>query len=115
MNSCVSEDIDIQFYLVSEMTIPTVARVSAPEPADSTRLVVLAGERDSGDTCRTFIFHQENHTLGNSLRHMLLMNPRVVLDTQSLILLRTRCISGYRRWKTTRHKLPSRISSHLQY
>jgi DNA-directed RNA polymerase I and III subunit RPAC2 len=60
------------------MPVPTVARVSAPEPADSKRLVVLAGERDSGDTCRTFIFHQENHTLGNSLRHMLLMNPRVV-------------------------------------
>ena len=60
------------------MTIPTSDRVSAPEPADSKRLVVLAGERDSGDTCRTFIFHQENHTLGNSLRHMLLMNPRVV-------------------------------------
>ena len=69
---------DIIFFLLSEMPIPTVARVSAPEPADSARLVVLAGERDSGDTCRTFIFHQENHTLGNSLRHMLLMNPRVV-------------------------------------
>jgi DNA-directed RNA polymerase I and III subunit RPAC2 len=60
------------------MTITPTARVSAPEPADSARLVVLAGERDSGDTCRTFILHQENHTLGNSLRQMLLMNPRVV-------------------------------------
>ena len=53
-------------------------RVSPPEPQDSKRLVVLAGERDAGDTCRTFIFHKEGHTLGNALRHMLLMNPRVV-------------------------------------
>ena len=65
-------------FLSDIMPIPTVASVSAPEPAYRARLVVLAGERDSGDACRTFIFHQENHTLGNSLRHMLLMNPRVV-------------------------------------
>ena len=52
--------------------------LSDSEPAHSKRLIVLAGERDSGDICKTFIFHQENHTLGNSLWHNLLMNPRVV-------------------------------------
>ena len=37
-------DIEIIFFLLSEMTIPTTAsaQVSAPEPADSARLVVLA-------------------------------------------------------------------------
>ena len=71
--------IQSKYSLFSEMPgIMTSDRVSPPEPADSKRLVVLAGERDSGETCRTFIFHQENHTLGNSLRHMLLQNPRVV-------------------------------------
>jgi len=58
--------------------------VSRPEPADSKRLVVLAGDRDSGDTCRTFIFHKENHTLGNALRHVLLMNPRVMFAGYSI-------------------------------
>merc|ERR1711874_90188 len=55
-----------------------------PEPADSKRLVVLAGDRDSGDTSRTFVFHKENHTLGNSLRHVLLMNPRVMFAGYSI-------------------------------
>ena len=47
-------------------------------------MVVLAGDRDSGDTCRTFIFHKENHTLGNALRHVLLMNPRVMFAGYSI-------------------------------
>jgi len=59
------------------MTVPVNNRVTPPEPEGSKRLVVLAGERDSGDTCKTFIFHNENHTMGNALRHMLLMNPQV--------------------------------------
>ena len=59
--------------------------VTKPEPADGgNRLVVLAGDRDSGDTCRTFIFHKENHTLGNALRHVLLMNPRVMFAGYSI-------------------------------
>lgn len=59
--------------------------VTKPEPSDGgNRLVVLAGDRDSGDTCRTFIFHKENHTLGNSLRHVLLMNPRVMFAGYSI-------------------------------
>ena len=59
--------------------------VTKPEPADGgNRLVVLAGDRDSGDTCRTFIFQKENHTLGNALRHVLLMNPRVMFAGYSI-------------------------------
>merc|ERR1719245_2487632 len=59
--------------------------VTKPEPADGgNRLVGLAGDRDSGDTCRTFIFHKENHTLGNALRHVLLMSPRVMFAGYSI-------------------------------
>merc|ERR1719245_1345409 len=59
--------------------------VTKPEAADGgNRLGVLAGDRDSGDTCRTFIFHKENHTLGNALRHVLLMNPRVMFAGYSI-------------------------------
>ena len=59
--------------------------VTKPEPSDcGNRLVVLAGDRDSGDTCRTFIFHKENHTLGNALRHVLLQNPRVMFAGYSI-------------------------------
>ena len=58
--------------------------VTPPEPEGVRRLVVLAGDRESGDTCRTFIFHKENHTLGNALRHVLLMNPRVMFAGYSI-------------------------------
>ena len=54
-------------------------RVSRPEAPGARRLVVLAGDRDSGETCRTFVFHQENHTLGNALCSMLLTNPQVLM------------------------------------
>merc|ERR1712059_82756 len=60
------------------MGTEVASRISKPEPEGSQRLVVLAGDRDSGDTCRTFIFHKESHTLGNALRSMLLLNPRVL-------------------------------------
>ena len=29
------------------------------------------------DTCQTFVFHGEDHTLGNSLRYMIMKNPTV--------------------------------------
>ena len=35
--------------------------VTRPEPSEGNRLVVLAGDRESGDTCRTFVFHKECH------------------------------------------------------
>ena len=58
--------------------------VTPPEVAAEKRLVVLAGDREAGDTCRTFIFHKENHTLGNALRHVLLQNPRVMFAGYSI-------------------------------
>ena len=58
--------------------------VTPPEAAEEKRLVVLAGDRVAGETCRTFIFHKENHTLGNALRHVLLQNPRVMFAGYSI-------------------------------
>ena len=58
--------------------------VTPPEAAEEKRLVVLAGDREAGETCRTFIFHKENHTLGNALRHVLLQNPRVMFAGYSI-------------------------------
>ena len=58
--------------------------VTPPEAKSSRRLVVLAGEREAGDSCSTFIFHKENHTLGNALRHVLLQNPRVMFAGYSI-------------------------------
>ena len=37
--------------------------VTRPEPSEGNRLVVLAGDRESGDTCRTFVFHKEKPCL----------------------------------------------------
>jgi len=45
------------------------------------RLVMLAGDgkTDADDeTCRTFIFRGETHTLGNALRNVILQNPDVI-------------------------------------
>lgn len=56
----------------------TSTRVSRPEEEGVKRLVAMAGERDSGETCRTYVFKKENHTLGNALRSMLLTNPQVL-------------------------------------
>ena len=58
--------------------------VTPPEAKSSRRLVVLSGEREAGDSCSTFIFHKENHTLGNALRHVLLQNPRVMFAGYSI-------------------------------
>lgn len=75
---------DIYFFSNISDKFCTRMRISKPEESDSKRLVVLAGDRESGDTCRTFIFHKENHTLGNALRHVLLMNPRVMFAGYSI-------------------------------
>ncbi|XP_005994788.1 DNA-directed RNA polymerases I and III subunit RPAC2 isoform X1 [Latimeria chalumnae] len=37
--------------------------------------VVQAG--DSDETCVTFVLHEEDHTLGNSLRYIIMKNPEV--------------------------------------
>lgn len=65
----------------------TSTRVSRPEVAGARRLVVLAGERDSGETCRTFVFHQENHTLGNALCSMLLTNAQVLVEVVLVLVV----------------------------
>ncbi|KAG2172182.1 hypothetical protein INT44_005553 [Umbelopsis vinacea] len=42
-------------------------------PAD--KIEIVAGSSDP--TCMTFCFKEEDHTLGNSLRHMVMKNPLV--------------------------------------
>lgn len=51
------------------------------------RLVMLAGDgkTDADDeTCRTFIFRGETHTLGNALRSIILQNPNVLFCGYSM-------------------------------
>ncbi|KAL5012754.1 hypothetical protein ScPMuIL_011305 [Solemya velum] len=40
------------------------------------RLEIIESHRDD-DTCQTFVFHDEDHTLGNALAYMVLKNPDV--------------------------------------
>ena len=82
-------------WLQRDRMANTSTRVSRPEEEGVKRLVAMAGERDSGETCRflfsgsrflfvtsylcrTYVFKKENHTLGNALRSMLLTNPQVI-------------------------------------
>ena len=54
---------------------------------DEKRLVMLAGDgkNDADDeTCRTFIFRGETHTLGNALRGVILLNPDVIFCGYSM-------------------------------
>lgn len=54
---------------------------------DEQKLVMLAGDgkTDSDDeTCRTFIFRGETHTLGNALRSVILQNPNVIFCGYSM-------------------------------
>nr|ACO10806.1 DNA-directed RNA polymerases I and III subunit RPAC2 [Caligus rogercresseyi] len=48
------------------------------------RLVMVAGDGESGESCRTFIFKGENHTLGNALRSVILQNPDVLFCGYSI-------------------------------
>lgn len=52
---------------------------AGPEP--ERRLVMLASTDDS---CRTFIFKGESHTLGNALKGLLLSNPSVTFCGYSI-------------------------------
>ena len=36
------------------------------------RLVMLAGDASTGESCRTFLFKGEGHTLGNALKNVIL-------------------------------------------
>ena len=40
------------------------------------KLEAVRSENDE-ETCKTFILHHEDHTLGNSLRYMIMKNPAV--------------------------------------
>jgi len=66
------------------------------------RLVVKAGDSATDETCRTFIFENETHTLGNALRHAILQNPRVTFCGYSMphpaedkMLVRVQTVEGY--------------------
>ncbi|GLV35632.1 RNA polymerase I and III subunit D [Carabus blaptoides fortunei] len=41
------------------------------------RVSQLAGDEESGDKCRTFVFQDEGHTLGNALRCIISSYPEV--------------------------------------
>lgn len=41
------------------------------------RLEVVDSAGSLDETCKTFVFHNEDHTLGNSLRYMIMKNPEV--------------------------------------
>ncbi len=66
--------------------------VIAEMPEDAThaasmaprRLVMLAGDAKSGETCRTFILKGESHTLGNALKNVILQNPSVTFCGYSI-------------------------------
>ncbi|KAK3100107.1 hypothetical protein FSP39_014889 [Pinctada imbricata] len=45
------------------------------EPKPKLEVVETPGEDD--ETCKTFVFHNEDHTLGNSLRYIVMKNPEV--------------------------------------
>lgn len=66
------------------------------------KLVVKAGDSNTDETCRTFIFENETHTLGNALRYAILQNPRVQFCGYSMphpaedkMLLRIQTVEGY--------------------
>lgn len=42
------------------------------------RLAELAGDEGAGENCRTFVFQEEGHTLGNALRCIIVRYPEVV-------------------------------------
>jgi DNA-directed RNA polymerase I and III subunit RPAC2 len=46
------------------------------------RLVML--HSTTGDNCRTFVFKNEGHTLGNALRSVILQNPQVLFCGYSM-------------------------------
>ncbi|XP_046389196.1 probable DNA-directed RNA polymerases I and III subunit RPAC2 isoform X2 [Ischnura elegans] len=54
------------------------------ETDKSRRLVLLAGDDKSNDKCRTFVFHHEDHTLGNALKSVICRYPDVELCAYSM-------------------------------
>ncbi|XP_023333686.1 probable DNA-directed RNA polymerases I and III subunit RPAC2 [Eurytemora carolleeae] len=71
-------------------------------PETEHKLSVLEGDSKSGDSCRTFVFRKESHTLGNCLRVTLLQNPQVVFagytiphPSEEIMHLRIQTMDGY--------------------
>lgn len=52
------------------------------ETKDNQRLVMVSS--GAGINCRTFVFKQEGHTLGNALRSVIMQNPQVIFCGYSL-------------------------------
>merc|ERR1712008_133589 len=52
------------------------------EAAESQRLVMVSS--GAGINCRTFVFKNEGHTLGNVLRSVIMQNPQVAFCGYSL-------------------------------
>ncbi|XP_071124479.1 DNA-directed RNA polymerases I and III subunit RPAC2-like [Mytilus galloprovincialis] len=48
-----------------------------PVEVGSHRLEVIETPGEEDETCKTFVFHNEDHTLGNSLRYIIMKNPDV--------------------------------------
>ena len=66
------------------------------------RLVMMAGDSGTDETCRTFVFENETHTLGNALRHAILQNSKVLFCGYSMphpaenkMFLRVQTVEGY--------------------
>jgi len=45
---------------------------------------MLAGDSNSNESCRTFVFRGETHTLGNALKNVILRNPQVIFCGYSM-------------------------------
>ena len=63
---------------------------------------MMAGDSGSDETCRTFVFEKETHTLGNALRHVILQNPNVLFCGYSMphpaedkMFVRIQTVPGY--------------------
>ena len=63
---------------------------------------MLAGDDKADDTCRTFVFENETHTLGNALRFAILQNPMVMFcgytmphPSEEKMFLRIQTVEGY--------------------
>lgn len=66
------------------------------------RLVMLAGDGTTDNTCKTFVFENETHTLGNALRFAILQNPQVMFcgytmphPSEEKMYLRIQTVEGY--------------------
>ncbi|KCV69470.1 hypothetical protein H696_03899 [Fonticula alba] len=76
--------------------------VTVPYYSEPAVKISILPEVDSNPAAATFVLFNEDHTLGNSLRHLLMRNPRVVYcgysaphPTEEKIHLRIQTEEGY--------------------